>query len=81
VKHLRTGKVEITTHNHGFAVRGDSLPANVVVSHVNLNDQCVEGLWAREQRAFSVQFHPEAAAGTHDAVYLFDDFMKLMADR
>jgi carbamoyl-phosphate synthase small subunit len=78
VKNLLTGKVEITTHNHGFAVLADSLPADVQVTHVNLNDQCVEGLRAADRRAFSVQFHPEAAPGPHDALSLFDDFMAMM---
>ncbi len=78
VKNLLAGQVEITTHNHGFAVRAESLPSDVVITHVNLNDQCVEGLQAREQRAFGVQFHPEAAPGPHDALALFDEFVALM---
>jgi len=78
VKNLVTGGIEITTHNHGFAVRADSLPRDVEITHVNLNDQCVEGLRARERCAFSVQFHPEAAPGPHDAIPLFDDFISLM---
>jgi carbamoyl-phosphate synthase small subunit len=69
------GRVEISSHNHGFAVRADSLPAGVEVSHVNLNDQCVEGLRAPALGAFSVQYHPEASPGPHDANYLFDEFM------
>ncbi len=81
VKNCKTGKVEITTHNHGFAVRADSLPQGVEITHINLNDQCVEGLAAREQRAFSVQFHPEAAAGPHDAMALFDEFVAAMGER
>jgi carbamoyl-phosphate synthase small subunit len=80
VKNLLTGQVEITTHNHGFAVRADSLPRDVEITHVNLNDQCVEGLWSRKHRAFSVQFHPEAAPGPHDALGLFDQFVSMMAD-
>lgn len=72
---LADERVEISSHNHGFAVHADSLPADVEVSHVNLNDQCVEGLRAPRQRAFSVQYHPEAAPGPHDANYLFDEFM------
>jgi carbamoyl-phosphate synthase small subunit len=70
--------VEITTHNHGFAVRAESLPKNVKVTHMNLNDQCVEGLRAVDQKAFSIQFHPEAAPGPHDAMSLFDEFTALM---
>ena len=87
----RTGKVEITAHNHGFAVdaplEGESLAPHddgrygrVVVSHVDLNDDVVEGLEALDLPAFSVQYHPEAAAGPHDAAYLFDRFLDLMND-
>jgi carbamoyl-phosphate synthase small subunit len=78
VKNCVTGGVEITTHNHGFAVRAESLPQDVDITHVNLNDQCVEGLAARERRAFSVQFHPEAAAGPHDALALLDEFIAML---
>ncbi len=78
VKRLATGQVEISTHNHGFAVRADSLPAGVEVTHVNLNDGCVEGLRAPQLRAFSVQYHPESAPGPHDSGYLFDEFVRLM---
>jgi carbamoyl-phosphate synthase small subunit len=81
VKNLLTGKVEITTHNHGFAVDGDSLPAGVEVTHINLNDGCVEGLRHTELGAFSVQFHPEAGAGPHDALGLFVQFRELIAGR
>lgn len=79
VHHRPTGRVEISSHNHGFAVRAESLPPGVEVTHVNLNDECVEGLRARDLRAFSVQYHPEAAPGPHDARYLFRQFMDLMA--
>lgn len=86
-----TGKVEITAHNHGFAVDAplegptaapydDGRYGQVVVSHVDLNDDVVEGLAALDLPAFSVQYHPEAAAGPHDAAYLFDRFADLMAD-
>jgi carbamoyl-phosphate synthase small subunit len=78
VKNLATGSTEITTHNHGFSVRGDTLPEGVELTHVNLNDQCVEGLRVRDKRALSVQFHPEAAPGPHDAVNLFNEFIALM---
>ena len=77
VKHLPSGHVEISSHNHGFAVRAESLPAGVDVTHVNLNDNCVEGLSAPALRAFSVQYHPEAAPGPHDARYLFDQFIRI----
>jgi carbamoyl-phosphate synthase small subunit len=79
-----TGKVEITTHNHGFAVRApidkisDTEFGRVEVSHICLNDNVVEGLALKDKPAFSVQYHPEAAAGPHDAQYLFDRFTKLM---
>lgn len=70
--------VEITAQNHGFAVDGDSLKDAAVVSHVNLNDNTVEGLKHRTLPAFSVQYHPEASPGPHDAHYLFDEFIRLM---
>jgi carbamoyl-phosphate synthase small subunit len=79
VKRLSTGRVEISSHNHGFAVRAESLPPGVEVTHVNLNDGCVEGLRAPALRAFSVQYHPEAAPGPHDARYLFEEFLRLMS--
>jgi len=78
VKDLATGKVEITSHNHGFSVEGDSLPSNVEVTHINLYDQTVEGLRLRDVPAFSVQYHPEAAPGPHDADYLFPRFAAMM---
>jgi carbamoyl-phosphate synthase small subunit len=86
VQDRSTGKVEITAHNHGFAVdaptdRVSETPfGRVEVSHVNLNDNVVEGLACLDAPAFSVQYHPEAAAGPHDAAYLFDRFADLMAD-
>jgi carbamoyl-phosphate synthase small subunit len=72
---LANGRVEISSHNHGFAVRADGLPPGVDITHVNLNDGCVEGLCARNLRAFGVQYHPEASPGPHDASYLFDEFI------
>jgi carbamoyl-phosphate synthase small subunit len=78
VKNLLTGEVQITSHNHGFAVRADSLPSDVEVTLVNLNDQCVEGLRSTKHMAFGAQFHPEAAPGPHDAMGLFDEFIALM---
>ena len=79
VMDLTTGKVEITTQNHGFAVDADSLKGAVEVTHVNLNDRTVEGLRHREHPIFSVQYHPEASPGPHDADYLFERFRGLMA--
>ena len=78
VRRERDGRVEITSHNHGFAVDPSSLPDGVEVTHVNLNDGTCEGLRAADRGAFSVQYHPEAAPGPHDASYLFDDFETLM---
>ena len=75
------GGVAISSHNHGFAVRADGLPDDVAVTHVNLNDGCVEGIAAPERSAFSVQFHPEAAPGPHDAVGLFGHFMAMVRAR
>jgi carbamoyl-phosphate synthase small subunit len=76
-----TQKVEITSHNHGFAVDPDSLNMNEVeLTHVNLNDQTLEGFRHRNEPIFSVQYHPEAAPGPHDSHYLFDDFMTLIKD-
>jgi carbamoyl-phosphate synthase small subunit len=76
-----TQKVEITSHNHGFAVDPDSLNLNEVdLTHVNLNDQTLEGFRHRNEPVFSVQYHPEAAPGPHDSHYLFDDFMTLIKD-
>lgn len=81
VKNMTNGKVEITTHNHGFAVSPDKLPSDVEITHWNLNDHCVEGLRTRERRAYSVQYHPEAAAGPHDALALFDGFVAMMEQK
>lgn len=78
VKNLITHQVEISTHNHGFAVRASSLPSNVEITEVNLNDDCVEGLRVPSLNVLAAQFHPESAGGTHDALGLFDEFIKLM---
>jgi carbamoyl-phosphate synthase small subunit len=81
VKNLLTQKVEITSQNHGFCVDPDSLPASdVEITHVNLNDHTNEGMRHRSAPLFSVQYHPEASPGPHDARYLFDEFIKLMKD-
>ncbi|PSH05286.1 MAG: carbamoyl phosphate synthase small subunit [Acidobacteria bacterium] len=81
VKHLKTGKVEITAHNHNYAVDPDSLKqSEVELTHVDLNDNTLEGLRHRTYPLFSVQYHPEAAPGPHDSHYLFDDFVKMMKE-
>jgi carbamoyl-phosphate synthase small subunit len=81
VKNLQNGKVEITAQNHGFAVDPDSLNVNQIeLTHINLNDQTLEGVRHRSLPAFSVQYHPEASPGPHDSHYLFDEFKKLMLE-
>ena len=79
VKNFRSGKVEITSQNHGFAVDTESLQGNdVEITHMNLNDNTLEGFRHRKYPIFSVQYHPEASPGPHDARYLFDEFKELM---
>jgi carbamoyl-phosphate synthase small subunit len=73
-----SGKVEITTQNHGFAVDGDSLPRELEVTHLNLNDNTIEGMRHTKFPAFSVQYHPEASAGPHDSEYLFGQFREMI---
>ena len=78
VKNLRTGRVEITSQNHGFCVDASTLPEEVEITHMNLNDDTLEGIMHERLSAFSVQYHPEASPGPHDANYLFDIFIELM---
>ena len=81
VKNLLTGRVEITAQNHGFSVDPESLDPNLIeITHVNLNDQTLEGIRHRNLPAFSVQYHPEASPGPHDSHYLFDEFKHLMLE-
>jgi carbamoyl-phosphate synthase small subunit len=81
VKNLITGRVEITAQNHGFAVDPDSMDASQIdLTHMNLNDQTLEGFRHRSLPAFSVQYHPEASPGPHDSYYLFEEFRQLMSE-
>ena len=78
VKDLSTSKIEITSQNHGFAVDFETVKEFAELTHLNLNDQTVEGISAKEFDAFSVQYHPEASPGPHDASYLFKRFTDMM---
>jgi carbamoyl-phosphate synthase small subunit len=81
VKDLGTGRIEITSQNHGFCVDLDSLnPEEVELTHVNLNDGSLEGMKHKKFPAFSVQYHPENAPGPHDSLYLFDRFIEMMKE-
>jgi carbamoyl-phosphate synthase small subunit len=81
VLHRQTGRIEITTQNHGFAVSAESLPDGVEPTHVNLNDGTLEGMRHRRLPIFSVQYHPEASAGPHDSSYLFEEFRRILEER
>ena len=81
IKNLTTGRVEIASHNHGFAVDPESLPPDVEVTHINLNDKTVAGLRHKNLPVLSVQYHPESAPGPHDSEYLFKRFIELMEGR
>ena len=78
VKNVITGKIEITSQNHGFSVKANSLPKEISFTHISLNDETVEGLESKKYSAFSVQYHPEASPGPHDSQYLFNHFIQLM---
>lgn len=81
VKNIITGRCEITTQNHGFGVKAESVTQHpeIEITHVNLNDESIEGIRMKNKPAFSVQYHPEATPGPHDSRYLFDDFIELMS--
>ena len=81
VKDRLTGRVEISSHNHGYAVDPSTLPTSVQITHINLNDECVEGISAPDKDAYSVQFHPEACPGPHDSISLFNKFIQSMKNR
>lgn len=81
IKDLTTGKIEIASHNHGFAVSNQDLPENIEITHINLNDQTVAGLRHKTLPIFSVQYHPESAPGPHDSEYLFRRFIELMQEK
>ena len=80
MKNIISGKSEITTQNHGFGVDPKAVRANanVEITHVNLNDDSIEGIRIKDKKAFSVQYHPEATPGPHDSRYLFDEFISLI---
>ncbi|MCZ6779546.1 MAG: glutamine-hydrolyzing carbamoyl-phosphate synthase small subunit [Acidobacteriota bacterium] len=78
VKDLRSGKVEVTSQNHGYAVDAEKLPSDVEVTHINLNDDTLEGFRHRTHPTLAVQYHPEASPGPHDSRYLFQDFLKMV---
>lgn len=80
VRDETTKKVEITVQNHGFAVAADSLPKDIKISHINLNDMTVEGMEAPQYKAFCVQYHPESSPGPHDARYLFTRFFEMVVN-
>lgn len=78
VQNLVTGKSEITSQNHGFAIDPESNNGSVEITHINLNDNTVEGIKVKDKNAFAVQYHPEASPGPHDSRYLFDDFVSML---
>jgi len=81
VRNLKTGRIEITSQNHGFAVREDSLSAGVELTHRNLYDGTVEGIASPEHRAWSVQYHPESSPGPRDSGYLFEEFVNSISEK
>ena len=81
MKNLQTGKIEITSQNHGYAVEADSVnDTSLSITHLNLLDNTVEGVACEEDRVFGVQYHPESAPGPQDSLYLFDKFTQIMSE-
>tara|TARA_Y100001970_G_C14135529_1_gene804054 strand:- start:191 stop:1300 length:1110 start_codon:yes stop_codon:yes gene_type:complete len=78
VKNLDNGQIEITSQNHGFSVKANSLSKDINITHISLNDETVEGIYSKKHSAFSVQYHPESSPGPHDSRYLFNQFISLM---
>ena len=78
VKNLTTNKIEITSQNHGFVVSENNLPKEIIITHISLNDQTIEGLKCKNYPAFSIQYHPESSPGPHDSRYLFKEFINLI---
>ncbi len=81
VRNLRTGRIEITSQNHGFSVREETIPEGVELTHRNLYDGTVEGLASRDLSAWSVQYHPESSPGPRDSGYLFDEFVEEISEK
>ena len=78
VREIATGRIDFTSQNHGYAVSRENFPSELLITHEEINDKSIEGVRHRFFPAFSVQFHPDAAAGPHDASYLFDEFMEMI---
>ncbi|MDB9895769.1 carbamoyl phosphate synthase small subunit, partial [Flavobacteriales bacterium] len=82
VQNLKTGKSEVTSQNHGFGINTEDVNAdnNIVITHINLNDNTIEGIELKDKNCFSVQYHPESSPGPHDSRYLFDEFVERMIE-
>ena len=78
MREIATGRIDFTSQNHGYAVSRDNLPEELIITHEEINDKSIEGVRHRYYPAFSVQYHPDAAPGPHDASYLFDEFLELI---
>jgi carbamoyl-phosphate synthase small subunit len=80
VQNLKTGKSEVTSQNHGFGINAEDVNSNnnISITHINLNDNTIEGIELKDKNCFSVQYHPESSPGPHDSRYLFDEFINRM---